>query len=167
VHNSNTIQTKRFSRPFITFTLIAFFLLLPTIINVVFGFFEGLYYLSVIRLLVSFLITLVFFYKNIKVYFHFLSFFIFLPPLFIVTFLWFNARPNFSLVSFLLQTNVTEVREVTRGILKTFLLITFTYLFIYLLTVWEFSITQISFMYAAAISLAAVIINITYLLVRK
>ena len=163
-------KPKHYIWPVITFIFIAFLLLLPTILDVIFGFYEELYLLSVSRLVVSllmFLLPVVFFYKNIKLYLYILSLFIVVTPLFIITLLWFNARPNFSLISFLLQTNVTEVREVTKGILKPFLLITFIYLLLYLFTVWKFSITRISFKYAATVSLIAVVINVAYFLVRK
>jgi len=166
-----TLNTKpNYIWAFVLFVFISFFLLLPTIPHIIFGFYEGLYFESVSRLVVSllmFLIPVVFFYRNIKLYFYILSFFIIVTPLFIVTALWFNAKPNFSLVSFLLQTNVTEVREVTRGILKPFLLVSFLFLLIYLFTVWKFPLTKISFKHAAVISLTAIVVNIAYFLARK
>jgi len=166
-----TLATKpNYIRCIIIFTFISFFLLLPTILDVIFGFYQELYLLSLSRLVVSllmFLMPLVFFYKNVKLYFYFLSVFVILNPLFIATALWFNARPNFSLVSFLLQTNVAEVREVTRGILKPFLLISFLYLLLYLFTVYKFPLIKVSFKKAAAISLAAIVVNVIYIAVRK
>lgn len=142
----------------ITFFFICFFLLLPTIVDVYFGFWEGDYLNSTSRLVVSlmmFLIPLVFFYRNIKIYFFLLSKFIALTPLFIVAFLWFKARPNFSLVAFILQTNLTEVREVTSGLLKPFLLVSFVFLLVYLLAVKKLKHNRIPFKWAIVISTIA------------
>jgi len=169
-HSLPITRPKRSIGAIVAFIFISFFLLLPTILDVIFGFYQEFYLLSISRLVISwlmFLIPLVFFYKNVKLYCYLLGFFAFFTPLFIIAFIWFKTRPNFSLIAFLLQTNLTELREATRGLLKPFLVISFIYLLLYLLPAWKFSVKRISFKYAAIISALALALNVIYFVVRR
>lgn len=157
--------SKKYFLPVIASLFAATLLLLPTLIEVVFGLMNGLYINSARTMLVSltlFLIPLVFFYRNIKVYFYILSVYVVLTPLFVIAFIWFKAKPNFSLVAFLLQTNTNELKEITSGILVPFLLISSLFLFSYLFAVRKISYTKIPFRFGALVSSLAVAFTVSY-----
>lgn len=167
----NTIKKKRFLIFVLASLLICTLLLLPAIFDVIFDYRHqsSSYLQPILRVFISallFLIPIVFFYRNIKIYLYVLTFWIILSPLFIFA-TFYYVRPNFELVALIFQTNPVEIKEATKGYLTSFFLITFFYLLIYLLMVRQLNITRISFKAAAYISLAAVLIVSIYSIKKK
>jgi glucan phosphoethanolaminetransferase (alkaline phosphatase superfamily) len=129
---------------------------------------------SIKRLMLSLLFLLLpvaFFYKRIKLYLYLLTIWIIFTPLFIYSQLLFEIKPNFELVTLVVQSNFTEMIEIAKGRLGRFLLITVLYVAVYLFLVKKLPVKVIPFKISLAVSLfAAVILMLQcyrYLLVRK
>lgn len=139
-------------------------LLLPGIINEWF-YLEGHYVLDALkRLFLSLaflLIPIAGFYNDIKIYLYLLTFWIILAPLFIYSLILFEVRPTFELVFLVLQTNTTEVREITKGYWGIFLLATGAYLALYLFGVKRMPFKRIPYTTALVISFLSAGIVVT------
>ena len=62
-----------------------------------------------------FMLPVVLFYKNLKVYFYLLLVWIILSPILIFFVIWLQVALNFTFIALLLQTNLAEVEEATKG----------------------------------------------------
>lgn len=146
---------------FLPLLIVFILLLLPAVFDVFFRSESYSIFDRVVKPLVSvalFLIPIVLFHRKLKLYFYLLSIWIILSPLFIIVALWFDLRPNFTLVALLLQTNKTELEEVSKGYVVPFLLITLAYLSVYITAVRLNRISRLKLPLALGLSVLGIAI---------
>ncbi|AHM59454.1 hypothetical protein D770_05955 [Flammeovirgaceae bacterium 311] len=106
-----------------------------------------------------FLVPLVIFYRNIKVYLYLLFPLILLSPLFIFAILLYDIRPRFELIALIMQTNLSEIKEAIAGYFSIFLPVLLIYSLLYLYFVRKISFKKISFNFAFSLSLLALLFS--------
>jgi glucan phosphoethanolaminetransferase (alkaline phosphatase superfamily) len=104
-----------------------------------------------------FTLPVVFFYRNLKAYFYLLLIWILLSPVLIFFVIWLRVSLNFTFIALLLQTNLAEVEEATKGYRLLFLFITLSYVALYLLAVKKNTFTRLPFKEALFLSGAALL----------
>lgn len=157
-------------RPFIPYALIYLLLLLPAICVVFFRDLQAPPDYLLMRLVASiavFTIPVVFFYRNIKLYFYLLALWVVLSPVLIFFVAWLRVPLNFSLVALLMQTNAHELAEASKGYRILFAVSTLSYLVIYLLAVRNTATRRLSFNTAVAASLGAALFLLAFTLVKQ
>ena len=112
----------------------------------------------------SFLIPLVFFHKNVRLYCYFLLPLIILTPLFLFATIYFAVPPGFELIVFIMQTNPREASEAISPFLVYFIPLEFLFVGLYLFAIRRISSPGIPLKVAAAISAwsGIMLLSITY-----
>lgn len=111
-----------------------------------------------------FLIPLVFFHKNIRLYCYLLLPLIFLTPLFLFATLYFAVPPGFELIVFIMQTNPREASEAITPFLVYFLPAELLFVGLYILATQRIPSPKIPLTTAATISVCSgvILLSITY-----
>lgn len=100
-----------------------------------------------------FLIPVVFFYRNLKLYLYALLPLVIVTPIFIFCLYFFAVNPGFELVALILQTNIRETKEAAAPLMVYFIPFFITYIFLYSYSVRCVAIPKSAFLPALSISL--------------
>lgn len=154
---------------YLTLTSIVVLLLLPAIL-ITFNNYSHWYLKNIKDISLSslfFLMPLVFFYRNIKVYFYLLSMLIVLTPLFIFSIILFNVKPDYELVVFVLQTNASEIKELVQSYFSIFIGSIIVLITVYIYLVKKMAFKRLPFDAACKISLISAVMLISFLFYEK
>lgn len=112
----------------------------------------------------SFLIPLVFFHKNVRLYCYLLLPLIMLTPLFLFATFYFAVPPGFELIVFIMQTNPREASEAISPFLLYFIPLELLFIGLYIFATRKISNPKIPLKFASAVSVGSCIIllSITY-----
>ncbi len=105
-----------------------------------------------------FAVPAVFFYRHIKLYFYLLIPLVIATPFFIFSTLFFDLRPGFEMVAFVMQTNPREITEAAGPFMPYFIPFEIVFIGSYLVAVHKIPIVKMPFRHMGMVSAASLFV---------